>query len=99
MKYIKTFENNIWDKRAQINYDVGDIVISQSLDKYKVLKIYVDSNSPLKGLVKKGIIKNHTNQPYMLVDIENIETGDILKNQRSDIFRLEAEANANKFNL
>lgn len=98
-KLFEDFGSKMLDRRPQLKYEVGDFVISPDLDKYKVLKIYIEENHPLRKLVRQGIIKNDTNQPYMYVDIENVNTGEILTNKRADQFKLEVENNADKYNL
>ena len=98
MKYLKTFElytGNLLD------YNVYDIVVCTTTHydaktnksviekgkKYKVLKIY--------SIPEDKFLKN----PYLRVDIEDIETGKTYKGFRSDHFKHEIESDADKYNL
>lgn len=94
MKYLKHFES------PQFEYNVGDIIVyAPSGRKYKVLKIYVDEMHSLSKLVNDGVISSSIKQPYMRVDIEDLEKGFITKDIRSDEFISEIEFNSQKYNL
>jgi hypothetical protein len=97
MRFLKTYElytgNNV-------DYSVGDIVVcaddkikgikTTSLkegDKYNVLKIY---SNPEDKFLKT---------PFLRVDVENIETGEISKGWDSNRFKLEFEFDAGKYNI
>jgi hypothetical protein len=100
MKFLKTYElytgNNI-------DYTIGDTVVCskdhiaqmkptkynplKEGDKYKVLKIY----SPPED----KFLKN----PFLRVDVENLETGEVSRGWESNRFKLEFEFDAGKYNI
>jgi hypothetical protein len=96
MKYIKLFE---YITGNFVNYKVGDIVICdktvgrggkielQENKKYKVLKIY--------KLPEDKFLKN----PFMRVDVEDLETDIITKGWESTRFKAEMEFDADKYNM
>lgn len=102
MKYLKKFEDV--DRIIPYNYTIGDIVVSLSTieginkfgdttillkrgNKYKVLKIY-------RELDDKSI-----ENPYMSVDVEDIETSKNTYGWRTSQFELATEFDAKKYNI
>ncbi len=102
MKYLKTFEFFETETGQVLDYSEGDTVVcsddvspkNKNLlnplkkgSKYRVIKIY----SPIED----KFLKN----PYMRVDVENLETGEITKGWESTRFQLDVEYMGNKFNI
>lgn len=103
MKYLKTFELYSTNTGQIVDYKIGDTIIC--IDdkipnlkstkhnplikdaKYKVLNIY--------KLAEDIYLKN----PYMRVDIENLETGEISKGWETIRFKTEMESAADKYNF
>lgn len=101
MKYIKTFE---LVTGAYVDYDVGDIVtcvttttskwnkgeLSSALikgKKYEVIKVYEIPEDKFLG------------NKFVRVDVKNLESGEISKGWESTRFKLEFEADADKYNI
>lgn len=100
MKFLKTYELYTGN---YVDYVVGDIVVCsddviiglkyskhnplKEGDKYKILKIY--------NIPEDKFLKN----PFLRVDVENLETGEISKGWESKRFKLEFEFDAGKYNI
>lgn len=103
MKHLKTFEFFETNTGQALDYTEGDIVICvnnkphlnteigylglNQNSKYKVLKIYKIREDKMLG------------KPYMRVDVENLETGDVTRGWESTRFKLEVEFYGDKYNL
>jgi len=97
---FKIFEY-LTDTGNALDYEVGDTVVCiksvksgdagkkilEEGNKYKVLKIY---NLPEDKFL---------NNPFMRVDVEDIESGRITKGWQSTIFKVEVEFDADKYNI
>ena len=95
MKYLKTFE--LYTGNG-IDYDVNDIVVCidsqlsqknflKEGNKYRVIKIY--------QIPEDKFLRN----PFLRVDVEDVETGELSKGWRSNIFKTIIEFDADKYNL
>jgi len=83
----------------QLDYEVGDTVIFIAKNhritdlmlkmnkKYKVVKIY--------SIPEDKFLKN----PFLRVDVEDLETGEVYKGFKSTDFKLDVEFDADKYNL
>lgn len=107
MKYLKTFELHSMPITNPIgnflDYEVGDVVVCADKEdlknnfkatnklevgkKYKVLNLY---QTP-----EDKFLKN----PYLRVDVEDLETGEITKGWSSKRFKVEMEFDAGKYNI
>jgi len=100
MKYLKSFE---LATGGAVDYDIGDTIICTNEiihnlrstkhnplingAKYKALKLY---NTPEDKFLKT---------PYLRVDVENLDTGEISRGWESNRFKIEFEADADKYNI
>ena len=100
MKYLKTYE--LYSVGQNVEYEVGDIIVSiltktnknvppryilKEGEKYKAIRIY--------EIPEDKYLKN----PFLRVDVENIETGEITKGWNSTFFKIDFEFDADKYNL
>ena len=100
MRYLKTFE--LYTKPGTgnpIDYEVGDIVVC-------IKAVYGDTENRIYSGTRYKVIKMYQlpedkflNNPYLRVDVENLETGILTKGWKSNWFVTEIEDNANKYNL
>ena len=103
MKYLKTFELYSSNTGNIVDYKVGDIVVCSN-DHIEQLK--PTKYNPLKSGVKYKVLKIYNlpedkfmKNPYLRVDVENLETGEISKGWESIRFKTEMESSADKYNL
>lgn len=102
MKYLKTFE--LFSETGQaLNYGVGDTVVCSD-DEIKNLKSFkinpLNANQKYKVLrIYKTPEDKFLNNPYMRVDVENLDTGEVTKGWESKRFKVEMEFDADKYNI
>lgn len=96
MKYLKTFEFFETQTGQLCDFEKDDIVISQITNKYlikgreyKVLKIY---QLPEDKFLVMG-------NPFLRVDVENLETGEISRGWKSTDFKIDYESISDLYNL
>jgi len=98
MKYLKTFEFFETETGQILDYNEGDTVVCcdgkkngaailEKGKKYRVLKIYKN--------VEDKFLKN----PYMRVDVVDLETNEITRGWESTRFQQDVEYMGNKFNI
>lgn len=73
-------------KRDKNNPTFGEVILQEG-KKYRVLKIY--------QLPEDAYLNN----PYLRVDVQDIETGEITKGWTSTLFKTEMEFDMGKYNL
>lgn len=96
MKYIKNFEFYSTETGQLFDYDIGDTVVCvepkndlEMTKKYKVVKIYSLAEDKFLAM----------GNPFMRVDVENIDTGEITKGWKSTYFKLDADFDREIFNI
>lgn len=97
MKYIKSIlEFHDTETGQLFDYDLGDTVVCitpinglEMEKQYKVVRIY---KLPEDRFIAMG-------NPFMRVDVEDMDTGAITKGWRSTYFKLDVEMDADIFNL
>lgn len=98
MRHLKTYElyNTPGTTGQHLDYDVGDIVMAindvfsvkiKQGHKYEILKIY--------KLAEDIFLKN----PYMRVDVKDVETDEVTRGWKSTLFKTDIEFDADKYNL
>lgn len=100
MKYLKTYELYTG---AHIDYNVGDTVVCS---KSHIAQMKPTKYNPLKEGVRYKVLKIYSlpedkflNNPFLRVDVQNLENDEISKGWESNRFKLEFEFDANKYNL
>jgi hypothetical protein len=96
MRYLKTFELYNTSTGNYVDYKEGDIVVCDEPTsnlflvkdkKYKVLRIYTSIEYKMMG------------KPYLIVDVEDVETGEISKGWESTRFHAIVEFDVDKYNF
>lgn len=103
MKHLKTFEYYNTTTGQIVDYNVGDTIVCIN-DKIPNLKS--TKHNPLKDGTKYKVLQIYKlaediylKNPYMRVDIENLETGEISKGWETIRFKAEMESAADKYNF
>jgi hypothetical protein len=87
----------------QLDYEVGDIVVCSN-DRIESIKQF--KHNPLSKGIKYKVLKIYKlaediflKNPYMRIDVENLETGEITKGWETKRFKLDVEFDSDKYNL
>ena len=96
MRYLKTFELYNTSTGNYVDYKEGDVVVCEEPTtnhtlvkgkEYKVLRIYTSIEYKMMG------------KPYLIVDVEDVETGEISKGWESTRFHAIVEFDVDKYNF